>query len=92
MELLEIKSAYDLSAHQPASRRAAVHSYLISCRQFTSVLANWRKPGTPRTQNDGQDSTYSFMTLSAEQIWVTEAEIEKIETAIRASRSSVTLT
>ncbi|MGB8644657.1 MAG: hypothetical protein WCF84_05435 [Anaerolineae bacterium] len=92
MELLEIKSAFDLTAHAPATRREVGHSYLISTRQFTSVLANWRKPSTQRGPSAGRDATLSFMTLSADQIWITESEITSIEAAIRSARSPITLT
>ncbi len=91
MELLEIKSAYDLTAHAPESRRAVGHSYLISCRQFMSVLANWRKPNTARGPAANRDSTLSFMTLAADQIWITEAEITRIKDAIQSAHSPVTL-
>ncbi len=92
VELLEIKSAYDLTAHVPESRRAAVHSYLISCRQFMLVLANWRKPNTARGPAANRGATLGFMTLSADQIWITEAEIGKIEDAIHSAHSPVSLT
>ncbi len=91
MELLEIKSAYDLSSHAPETRRPVVHSYLISCRQFMNVLANWRKPSAKRGPSAGRDSTLSFMTLSADQIWVTEAEIGRIEDAIHSAHRSISL-
>ncbi len=91
MELLEIKSGHDLTSHSPVSRRASAHSYLVSCRQFMSVLAKWRKPGTSGALTADGDSTISFMTLGAEQIWVTRAEIGKIQEAIETAHSPVTL-
>ncbi len=91
MELLEIKSAYDLTAHLPETRRASVHSYMISCRQFMSVLANWRKPGRPHGPAANRGSTLGVMTLSADQIWVTEAEIGRIEEAIHSAHSPMSL-
>ncbi len=92
MELLEIKSAYDLTAHSPEARRPALHSYLISCRQFMSVLANWRKPGQSQGPTANRGSTAGFMTLSADQIWFTEAEIGRIEHAIHSGHSPISLT
>ncbi len=92
MELLEIKSTHDLTAHSPESRPAALHSYLISCRQFTSVLANWRKPSQAQGPTANRGSTLSFMTLAADQIWVTEAEIGRIEHAIHSGHSPISLT
>ncbi len=91
MELLEIKSAYDLTAHVPETRRAVGHSYLISCRQFMSVLAKWRKPNTSRGPDANRDSTLSVMTLAADQIWITEAEIKRIQDAIESAHSPITL-
>ncbi len=91
MELLQIKSAYDLTAHVPETRRPVVHSYTISCRQFMSVLANWRKPNTSRGPAANRDATFSFMTLSADQIWITDAEIRRIEDAIHSAHSPVSL-
>ncbi len=92
MELLEIKSTQDLTAHRPEARRPFVHSYLISCRQFMSVLASWRKPTASRGPSADRGATLSFMTLAAEQIWVTDAEITKIEDAIHSAHSPVALT
>jgi hypothetical protein len=91
MELLEIRSAHDLSAHLPETRRAVAHSYLISCRQFMFVLGNWRKPNTARGPAAGRDLTFSFMTLAADQLWVTEAEITQIVGAIQSAHSPVSL-
>ncbi len=90
MELLQIKSNYDLSALVPETRRAAVHSYTINCRQFMSVLASWRK-GSILRGPAGQHRAFSFMTLSANQIWITDAEIGTIEDAIHSSHSPVSL-
>lgn len=91
MELLEIRSNHDLAAHRPETRRAAVHSYLVSCRQFISVLAGWRKSEGARRQTDDRGKTLSFMTLQADQIWITEAEIRQIVAAIQSAHSPVTL-
>lgn len=91
MEVLEIKSSHDLTAHMPAARRSAARSYLISCRQFTSVLADSRKPGRLQNTPPAPDATMGFMTLSADQIWMTPAEIDIIQDAIRSAHSPVSL-
>lgn len=92
MELLEIRSKHDMTAHLPEPRRAVARSYLVSCRQFMYVLANWRKPNADRGPASGRDSAFSFMTLGAEQIWPTEEEIASIVGAIQSSLSPVMLT
>ncbi len=91
MELLEIRSNHDLTAHRPETRRAASYSYQVSCRQFMSVLAGWRKGEDTGRQTDNSGRTLSFMTLKAEQIWITEAEITEIVRAIQSAHSPVTL-
>ena len=91
MELLEIQSQYDMTAHGPDTRRAAAHSYLVSCRQFMFVLGNWRKPNAERGPAGGRDKTFSFMTLGADQIWMTEEEITNVVGAIQSSHSPVSL-
>lgn len=91
MELLEIRSQHDMTALVPETRRAVAHSYLLSCRQFLYVLANWRKPTTDRGPAAGHGTTLSFMTLGAEQIWMTEEEITSIVTAIHSAQSPVSL-
>ncbi len=92
MELLEIRSTRDLTAHSPEARRAGSHSYLISCRQFMSVLGNWRKAKAGQPPATGSSPTVSFMTMSADQIWITEPEIKQIVAAIESARSPVSLT
>ncbi len=92
MELLEIKSRYDLTSHSPETRRSGAHSYLVSCRQFMYVLGNWRKPNATRKPAAGTNPTLSFMTLAADQIWVTEPEIAQIVAAIQSFYSPVSLT
>jgi hypothetical protein len=91
LELLEIRSNRDLTAHRPEAGRATGHSYLVSCRQFMSVLAGWRKSDGKRNQTDESGKTLGFMTLQADQIWVTEAEITQIVGAIQSAHSPVTL-
>jgi hypothetical protein len=91
MELLEIRSQHDMTAHMPGTRRAAAHSYLISCRQFMFILANWRKPNTANRPAASRDTTLSFMTLAADQIWITEEEITSIVAAIQTSQPLVSL-
>ncbi len=89
MEVLEIKSSHDLTAHLLTARRSAARSYLISCRQFTPVLADLRKPG--RLKAATPDATVGFMTLAADQIWMTPPEIDIIQDAIRSAHSPVSL-
>jgi hypothetical protein len=91
MELLEIQSQHDMTAHVPESRRAIVRSYLVSCRQFMYVLGLWRKPNAVRGPAAGRGTTLSFMTLAADQIWITEEEITSIVAAIQSSRPQVSL-
>ena len=91
MELLEIRSNNDLTAVRPETRRQSGHSYVVSCRQFMSVLAGWRKSNGERKQTDESGKTLSFMTLGAVQIWITEAEIKQIVGAIESAHSPVTL-
>ena len=80
-----------MTSHVPGTRRAAAHSYLISCRQFMFVLADWRKPKTAQGPAAGRGTNLSFMTLGADQIWVTDEEITSIVTAIQSSQSLVSL-
>jgi hypothetical protein len=91
MELLEIRSQHDMTAQMPGTRRAVARSYLISCRQFMHILGNWRKPNTTAGPAAGRGATLSFMTLAADQIWVTEEEIASIVAAIQSSRPQVAL-
>ncbi len=91
MELLEIKSTHDLTALSPERRRPGSHSYLVSCRQFMSVLGSSRKQARREpVKQDGRP--LCFMTLSADQIWVTDAEVNKIVAAIEEAHSPVSLT
>ncbi len=91
MELLEIRSKQDLSAHSPEARRPGPRSYLISCRQFMQVLGSTRKANAGKGAPAAPGPTSGFMTMSADQIWLTEPEIEQIVTAIRASQSPLNL-
>lgn len=91
MELLEIRSQHDMRAHGQETRRAVASSYLVSCRQFMFVLDKWRRPNTEQGPAAGRGKTLSFMTLGAEQIWITEEEISSIVTAIHSSLSPVLL-
>ena len=92
MELLEIRSPFDLTSHAPELRRTSAHSYLISCRQFMSVLGAWRKTHAIKGKAAEETPTVGFMTMSADQIWITEPEISKIVAAIESSHSPVSLT
>lgn len=91
MELLEIRTQHDMTTHVPETRRAVAHSYLVSCRQFLYVLANWRKPNTSQGPAAGRGTTLGFMTLAAEQIWMTEDEITSIVAAIHSAQSPLLL-
>ncbi len=90
MELLEIRSRHDLTAHFPNARRSVVSSYLVSCRQFMSVLKNSRRVAASDEGRD-QAPTTGFMTLAADQIWITEEEIGAVVAAIESSNSRVAL-
>ncbi|MGB8645124.1 MAG: hypothetical protein WCF84_07795 [Anaerolineae bacterium] len=92
MELLEIRSTHDLTAHAPEARRAGAYKYLISCRQFMQVLGNTRKANAGKNAPANPSATLSFMTMSADQIWMTDKEIEEVVSAIRASKSPLSLT
>jgi hypothetical protein len=91
MELLEIRSQHDMTVHMPETRRAIARSYLVSCRQFMYVLGSWRKPNAVRGPAAGRGTTLSFMTLAAEQIWITEEEITSIVAAIQTAHSPLSL-
>jgi hypothetical protein len=91
MELLEIKSAQDLTAQAPEKRRTGPHSYLVSCRQFMFVLGKWRKADSTRGPTGGRGPTMSFMSLAAEQIWITENEIAQVSAAIQSAYSPLAL-
>ena len=90
MELLEIQSRHDLTAHLPEARRPGTRSYHVSCRQFMSVLSNSRRAARARLPSPAAQ-TLGFMTLAADQIWVTDEEIGEIVAAIESSRSRVAL-
>ena len=91
MELIEIRSQHDMTAHVPETRRAVAHSYLVSCRQFLYVLAKGRKPNATQGPTAKPGTTLGFMTLAAEQIWITEEEITSIVAAIQSAHSPVSL-
>jgi hypothetical protein len=91
MELLEIRSPCDLTTRPPQTRTPVAHSYLMICNQFTYVLANWHKPTADRGPTAQRGFAPSFMTLAAEELWLTEEEIVKIVVAIESDHSQVLL-
>ncbi len=85
MEILEIRSAHDLTARSPSARHSGSHSYQVNCRQFTSVERLWR------TDKPASDSLLRVMTLNFEYLWMTEAESRQVAAAIQDTRSPVVL-
>lgn len=85
MEILEIRSPYDLTVRQTDARKVEKHSYQVNCRQFSSLLRQW--------QHDLDEQTHPLgvMTLGLEQIWVTPEEGAQIAAAIKATAASVEL-
>ena len=49
MEILEIRSAHDLTTSATDKRREGAHSYQVNCRQFTSMHRTWQNDKPPRT-------------------------------------------
>ncbi len=84
MEILEIRSAYDLTAPMPAKRKPGPHSYRVNCRQFLSLHSSWQRHKT-------EPGPLALMTLSFERIWITEEESAQIAEAVKATRSPLTL-
>ena len=85
MEILEIRSARDMTASSPEARRVGVHSYQVNCRQFISVHRTWQNDKLRRA------APLSVMTLSCERIWMTEEESKQVAAAIQATRSPVAI-
>ncbi len=91
MELLEIRSEHDLTAPVPEERPAKTTKYTISCRQFMAVLRDSNKHRNRGASDAARPPALGFMTLDANQIWITQEEIERVVAAIEASRSPVSL-
>ncbi len=85
MEIVEIKSSHDLTVMSAEARRTGAHSYQLNCRQFLSLHHSWERDQAQRKGPLG------LMTLGSERIWITPAEGQQIEDAIRETRRSVLL-
>lgn len=83
METIEIRSGHSLVTRLTEQRPAGEHSYQVNCRHFTSEYKTWRK------QNADGWNVIRVMTLSFEQIFITEAESQKVVEAIQAVRSPI---
>ena len=85
MEILEIRSMHDLTTKAPGIRSSGVHSYWVNCRQFGLLHRDWQR------QTPVEGSARSVMTLSFEQIWITEEEGKQVAAAIKATHSPIAL-
>ena len=85
METVEIRSAHDLTARQPADRKPGNHAYQLNSRQFLNMQRDWQK------KKDEQAENLMIMTLNLDRIWITAAEAKEVESAILAKRASVEL-
>ncbi|HZQ10377.1 MAG TPA: hypothetical protein VFD70_27610 [Anaerolineae bacterium] len=85
MEILEIRSGHDLTAHSPTERRVGAHSYQVNCRQFASIHKTWVREGARPTE------ILWVMTLGFERIWMTVEESQQVAAAIKATHSPILL-
>ncbi len=85
METVEIHSAHDLTARQPADRKPGSHKYQLNSRQFLNMQRDWQK------KQNGQADNLMIMTLNLDRIWITASEAKEVESAILAKHSSVNL-
>jgi len=85
MEILEIRSPYDLTVRKPDARKLEKHSYQVNCRQFSNLLRQWQN------NLDEKSNPLGVMTLGLEQIWVTPEEGAQIAAAIKSTSASVEL-
>ena len=82
MQVIEIRSQHDLTAHVPTERRAQAHSYWLHCRQFTSEFKTWLKGHGPE-----QETTLGLMTLAMERLYLTQDECQVVAEAIKTATS-----
>ena len=85
MEILEIRSSHDLTAHTSATRPLGLHSYQVNCRQFVSEQRAWDR------HHARPDQALGLMTLNFELIWITAEEIQQVAAAIQATHALVAL-
>lgn len=83
MEIIEIRSAHSLVTRLTDRRPVGEHSYQLNCRHFTTEYNYWRKNSAT------QKHVLELMTLSFEQIFITEAESGQVAEAIQAVRSAI---
>lgn len=86
MEILEIRSAHDLTTKVPDERAPGAHAYQVNVRQFISTQREWKRNPAPEGQ------LQPMMTLGFERIWISEKEIQEVADAIKSMRSPVELT